>query len=531
MTDNEKNGAILTRRNTLRLMGAAGAGYVGWRLLGGSGGPAVPAYDLSTLSDTPKRGGHIRVASIAASTADTLDPAKGSTATDYIRHNMIYSGLTRFNEQLEALPALAEVFSSDDQATWYFRLRDGVTFHDGKSLHADDVVYSLMRHKDKSVASKVAAVAQQFVSARSLSANEVELQLDGPNADLPKVLATSHFLILQNNTTDFSTAAGTGPYTLQEFIPGVRTIVERNESYWVPGKPYLDSIELIGISDETARVNSLLSGDVQMVLAVNPRSIRQVEETYGYAVKETPSGLFTDLIMRVDNYPGNNPDFINAMKYLFDRDVVKRALFRGYATVANDHPVPPNHPFYNTDLPQREYDPDRAAFLLKRAGLGGARLPLFCSPAASGSVDMAALLQLSAAEAGLKLGVNRMPADGYWSNHWGKHPLSFGNVNPRPSLDLLFSIFFKSDAPWNLSRWNNPQFDQLLLAARAEGDQAKRKQMYYDMQTLVHDHSGIGIPVFMSFLDGYDQRIGGLGAIPVGGLMGYAFAEHVWWRA
>ena len=133
---------------------------------------------------------------------------------------------------------------------------------------------------------------------------------------------------------------------------------------------------------------------------------------------------------------------------------------------------------------------------------------------------MATLLQLSASKVGLKLGVNRVPADGYWSNHWMKHPLGFGNINPRPSLDLLFSLFFKSDAPWNESGWNNPLFDQLLVAARGEMDEAKRRQMYTDMQVLIHEQAGIGIPVFITLIDGFDQRLKGLSSIPTGGTDG-----------
>jgi len=278
-------------------------------------------------------------------------------------------------------------------------------------------------------------------------------------------------------------------------------------------------------------VNALLSGDVQLIIAVNPRSIRRINESSGFAVKETPSSLYTNLVMRQDMYPSNNADFVLGIKYLMDRELIKRALFRGYADIANDHPVSPRHRFYAHDLPQRQYDPERGLYHLKKAGMIGARLPVYASPAAEGSVDIASLLQLSASEAGLKLGVNRVPADGYWSNYWMKYPMTFSNINPRPSLDLLFSLFFKSDAPWNESAWRNPKFDQLLLAARSEADQTKRRQMYVDMQALVSQHCGIGIPVFMSLIDGYDQRLGGLGSIPVGGLMGYAFAEHVWWRS
>ncbi|NHN37860.1 ABC transporter substrate-binding protein [Pseudomaricurvus alcaniphilus] len=539
MVNRNKDSVDQQRRKSLRLLAGAGAaaglGYLGWTALSDSSDETelqrrLALAELDRLGNTPVRGGRIRVASLSISTADTLDPAKGSLSTDYVRHNMLYNGLTRFDEHLDAQPSLAQSFSSSDQTTWLFELQPGVEFHDGKSLHADDVVYSLLRHKDPATASKGAAVAAQFSAVRARGPLQVEIELNGPNADLPQILATSHFTIIQDGTKEFRTAIGTGPFKLKEFVPGVRTIVERNENYWREGRPYLDEIELIGIPDETARVNALLSGDVQLIIAVNPRSIRRINQTPGFAVKETPSGLYTNLIMRQDMYPSSNPDFVLAMKYLMDRDLIKRALFRGYATIGNDHPVPPSHRFYASDLPQRPHDPDRALYHLKKSGMTGARYPLFASPAAEGSVDMATLLQLSASKVGLKLGVNRVPGDGYWSNHWMKHPLSFGNINPRPSLDLLFSLFFKSSAPWNESAWKNPQFDQLLLAARAEGDQARRKQMYVDMQTLIHNEAGIGVPVFLSLIDGFDRRLGGLGSIPVGGLMGYSFAEHVWWH-
>jgi peptide/nickel transport system substrate-binding protein len=128
----------------------------------------------------------------------------------------------------------------------------------------------------------------------------------------------------------------------------------------------------------------------------------------------------------------------------------------------------------------------------------------------------------------MNLDVRRMPADGYWSQHWMKHPVGFGAINPRPSADVLLTSFFKSDAPWNESAWKSEKFDQLLVAARGEPDTAKRAQMYADMQVMIHESSGIGIPFFMSNIDGHSKRLKGLTPIPLGGMMGYTFAEHVW---
>lgn len=509
-----------TRRELLG--GALSAGLVAT-----AGGLLVPERALGQRR--PKRGGNIRVATMSSSTADTLDPAKGALSTDYVRHNIFYSGLTQYDRLAIARPALAESLESNDQTLWRVKLRKGVVFHDGSALTSADVVWSLLRHKLPATASKVKTIVEQIAEVKAAGPHEVLIRLTGPNADLPAILAQSHFLILRKGTRDFRTANGTGPYKCAQFKPGVRTVAVRNENYWKPGRPWLDRIELIGIPDEVSRVNALLSGDVQLINAVNPRSTKRILGSGGHGLLETKSGLYTNLIMRQDSLPTGNPHFVMAMKYLLDRQLIKRALFRNYAAIANDHPIPPGHRYYRADLPQRPHDLDRAKYHLQKAGLTGVRLPMFASPAAEGSVDMGSVLQEYGSRIGLKLAVNRVPADGYWSTHWMKHPLGFGNTNPRPTADLIFSLFYKSDAAWNESGWKNPRFDRLLLEARGESDEARRKQLYGEMQGLVHSHCGVGIPVFISSIDGFDRRLKGLSAIPIGGFMGYNFAEHVWW--
>ena len=155
-------------------------------------------------------------------------------------------------------------------------------------------------------------------------------------------------------------------------------------------------------------------------------------------------------------------------------------------------------------------------------------LAVVASPAATNSVETALVMQHAAKQIGLNLDVKRMPADGYWSTHWMKHPVGFGNINTRPSADLALTLFFKSDAPWNEAGWKNEKFDQLLVAARGETDQTKRAQMYADMQVMIHQDGGIGIPFFTSSLDGHSKQLKGLSPIPIGGMMGTSFAEHVW---
>jgi peptide/nickel transport system substrate-binding protein len=507
--------ADLTRRQVLQGFTAAGTLA------------ATARFGVAKAED-PRIGGRIRVSSVSSSIADTLDPAKGALSTDYARHYMIYSGLTQFDSRLDAKAGLAVSIDSSDATLWTVKLRQGVEFHDGKPLAPADVVYSLLRLKDPATASQVLAIASQFADVRATGPLEVQIRLAAPNVDLPVILADSHFLIVQHGTTDFRTGVGTGPYRCVDFNPGVRTLGRRNPNYWKPGKPYLEEIELVGINDEDSRVDAMLAGDVHLINGVNPRSIQRIRSSSSHLIHETPSGQYTDLIMRQDVGPTNSPEFVLAMKYLLDRDEILRAVFLGHAVLANDQPVPPSSRYYCPDIPQRKYDPDRARFLLRKAGLSSTSLALFASPAAERSVDIATLLQESAMHAGLDLHVNRVPPDGYWSNCWMKHPLTFGNINPRPTVDMLFSLFFRSDSHWNESGWRNARFDTLLLAARSERNGALRKEMYWEMQRLIHDGSGIGVPAFINFIDASDRRLKGYYPIPIGGLMGYNFAEYVW---
>jgi peptide/nickel transport system substrate-binding protein len=511
-----------TRRDILTMLAAGGMQAAL------AGGLATTA--LSVHAQTPRRGGRIRVAGGTAAATDTLDPAKQSNQTDYSRCNMLYNGLTSLDGSLSPQPALAEAFNTKDAKTWVFTLRKGVTFHDGKPLTPADVVFSIARHKDPATASKAKVLADQIESVKASGPGEVTIVLASANADLPVILGTFHFQIVKDGTTDFAAGIGTGPYKLKVFKPGVHSMVVRNDNYWKPGKPYLDEIEFVGIGDESARVNALLSGGMDLVASINPRSIARISATPGFAVFKTQSGQYSGVIMRKDLGPGANPDFVLAMKHLFDREQMRKTIALEQAVIGNDQPIDPTNRFYFAGLPQRAFDPERAKFHFKKAGVAGA-VPIVASPAALYSVEMALVLQQTAKDVGVDIDVKRMPADGYWSNHWLSSPVGFGNVNPRPSADILLTQFFKSDAQWNESRWKSDKFDQILVAVRGETDLAKRKQMYADLQTMVHEQAGIGIPLFLASLDGHSTKLQGLSPIPLGGLMGYNFAENVWLAA
>lgn len=507
----------LTRRAVIGA-GLAGAGMLA---LSGCGGdqPQRPS----------KRGGTLRVATHASSTSDTLDPVKGGTALDYVRHFMLYNGLTCIEDgDLTPRLSLARAIESDDMLSWHIDLQRGIRFHDGSELKAEDVVHSLLRHKDPAIGSKASALAEQFAEVSSDGRHGVLVRLTSPNADLPTLFALSHMLIVKAGQ-DRPDGNGTGPFRLEDFVPGVRTELSRNSEYWIPDRPKLDRIELIAIPDEVSRVNALLSGDVHLINAVNPRSVPRIEAASNCEAMITPSSLYTNVIMRQDSLPTSNPDFVQAVKLMLDRPLINRAIFGDFGTIANDQPIAPFQPYYNPEVPQTVLDVDKARWHVQRSGLTGVRLPIYCSTAATGSVDMASILQEYGSRVGLNFAVNRMPADGYWSTHWFRHPMTFGNTNPRPTADLIFSLLFQSSATWNESGWKNERFDRLLIEARGTSDQELRAEMYGEMQQIVHEKCGVAIPVFISLIDGYDKRIKGLRPITLGAFMGYRFGEYVWW--
>lgn len=496
------------------------------RLIGGGG----LSLGLGACGFTPARpepeGGRLRVAVAVSSTADTMDPARQTVVSDFCRCAMVYDGLTRLDARSRPQPALAEAIESQDARDWSVRLRRGVRFHDGAPLTVADVVYSLNRHLDPAVGSKARVFADQFASVRADGPDHVRIVLKSPNSDLPTILGIPQFQIVRDGTRDFSRPIGTGPMRMVEFMPGVQSIAARWGDYW-RRKVRLGEVELFAISDDSARINALLSGDVDLIHAINPRIARHLTAA-GFDLLVTKSGGYTNLIARMDQTPTNNPDFVAGLKLLLDRETMRNAIFRGYATIGNDQPIAPTNPYFDPSVPQRPFDPDRARHHFERAGMIGVRLPIVTSTAADKSDDMAVLIQNAGHRAGVHFDIRRVPSDGYWTNSWMKVPLGFGNINPRPTADIIFTQFFASDAPWNESAWKNPRFDRLLVEARGETDEARRKSLYGEMQHLVHDHSGIGIPLFLSLLDAHSPRLKGLQPMPQGGLMGFDFAADAW---
>ena len=178
--------------------------------------------------------------------------------------------------------------------------------------------------------------------------------------------------------------------------------------------------------------------------------------------------------------------------------------------------------------PKRAYDPEKAKALFAKSGLLGETVPIVASDAATASVDMATVVQQAGSEIGMNFDVQRVPSDGYWSKYWLKAPIHFGNINPRPTPDILFSLLYTSDAKWNESHFKSEKFDKMLLEARGALNEDLRKEIYWDMQEMIANDAGTVIPAYLANVDALSTSVKGLRSNPLGGQMGYAFAEYVW---
>lgn len=483
----------------------------------------------SAVAETPKKGGRLKFAWNLHGPTDTLDPALFTSNLDYVRGRSYYNNLVQFNDDLSLKPDLAEEWGvTDDGLEWTFKLREGVQWHDGSEFTADDVVYTLNRHMGEDSISKVTALVNYVTEWKKIDKYTIKAILASANSDLPAILGTFHFKIIKNGAEGeyFQQPIGTGPFKSVEFTPGVRTLGVRNDNYF-KGDVNLDEIESFAITDAVSRVNALVSGDVHMAGGIDPKAIKQIEAEDGIEMWSIPSGAWTGICCMKDRSPGNNDDFVWALKYLQKRKRIVRSIMKGHALVANDHPIgPPYGSDHCHELPQREFDSDKAKFHLKKSGITEATVEV--SEVAPGVTDTCLMVQREAAKIGLQFNVKRVPTDGYWGTTWQNRPIMVTAWNMRPTANVMMGISLAGDAPWNDTFWKNDRFDQLLAEVRGVTDAGLRHEMNCEMQTLVMDTGGIVVPNHRNYIDAKATVVKGTTNVPLAAVGGAEWPDQVW---
>ncbi len=501
MTDLKARLSGISRRDLLVTSSALGAaGLVG-----------LPLASRSGKADTPKKGGRLRLGSAHGSTTDTLDPATSSndlmTATFY----SFLSQMTEVNPQGELEPLLAESFeASPDAKTWTFKLRDGVEFHNGKTLDADDVIATLHHHRGEDSKSVVNAIANQIAEIRKDDQRTVVMSLHEGNADFPFLLSATQLGIMPalDGMADFRSGNGTGAYRIKNFDPGVRIDFDRNPNFFRNDRGHFDEVQAIVAADPAARQAALMSGDIDVMDRVDLKTVSQLKRVADITVLDVVGTLHYTFPMRTETPPFDNVDVRLALKYALDREEMLQKILRGYGALGNDHPISPANRFQASSLPQRGYDPEKAKFHLKKAGMEGLTVQLSAADAGfPGAVDAATLYAAQAEKAGIGIEVVREPNDGYWSNVWMNKPWCACYWSGRPTEDWMFTDAYASGANWNDTFWENERFNVLLKEARALLDQDRRREIYSEMQSLVRDDGGVVVPFFANHVMAHSNKL------------------------
>ena len=380
------------------------------------------------------------------------------------------------------------------------------------------------RHKGKDSTSVIKSVLESIQEWKKIGPHEVKAVLNTPNADLPVLLGLFQTKI--HKAGGPGDGNGTGPFVLEAFEPGVKSVHKRNENYWREGAN-LDALEITAITDPVARVNAVIAGDVQLISTVEPKAFRQLEAADGVTLLSTPAALQVSICCLKNSEPGSNHDFVRGLQHIQDRERIVKKILKGKGSVGNDMPIMSAHGAdWCSGLPQREFDPDKAKFHFEKSGYQSAEL--YVAPVTPGIEDVCLLAQANCAKIGFDLQIKKVPTDGYWGAVWMNEPVNVVTWNMRPTAQSQMAIQFAPGAAWNDTYWNNNRMGMLLQDVLSVTDPVKRHAMMCEMQTLIHEKSGIVTPAFSNYNDAIADNVMGVPKVPLGQLGALEWPEFAW---
>ena len=481
-------------------------------LKSGAAAGVLAATGLPLRAQEAKRGGRFVAGLSGANTSDSWD---GRTHADLFMiasaQGAVFDSLTEVAADGSLIGELATDWeASPDAKVWTFNLRQGVTFHNGKAFGADDVIASLQMHVAEGAKSGAQPLVAPITEMKKITDHQVQFTLEAGNADFPYLMSDYHLLIYPAGQIEEAIAQGigTGIYRVKAFDPGVRFVGERVESHYKDGKAgWFDEIEYIAINDNTARMNALLTGQVDAINRIDFKTEALLKANPNVRIQEVTGNQHYTFPMLTDVAPFNDMNVRKALKHGINRQELVDKVLLGHGQVGNDSPIGPANQ-YMADLDPIPYDPDKSKFYLKQAGLDSINVDLSASNAAfEGAVDAAQLYQASAASGGININVVQEPADGYWSNVWLKKSWCACYWSGRATEDWMFSSAYAKGVPWNDTHWDHPRFQELLVSARAELDSNTRRQQYGEMQTILRDEGGVIIPMFANWVQAVSNKI------------------------
>lgn len=491
------------------LAGLAGAGMAAGAggLLAACGSGPAPSHSAAAVQ--PRRGGSLKLGLTGGSSSDTIDPGGGVADIDYARIFSLYQPLVWLDPAAEVEYVLAESITPDNGALdrWVIRLRPGITFHSGKPLTADDVIFTFARILSGKLPGSSPLAPVDLTGTRALDEHTVLVAMTRPYGSFVDQLA-SVFAYLPVVPAGFSPAQpdGTGPFVYHSFTPGQASVFTRNNNYWKTGLPYADSLTILDFADTVSMTDALITGQIHGAGLLDGPQMATLANRSGVTTVPSASGSITPFTMRVDTPPFTDVRVRQAMRLIVDRPQLIDSALAGFGTLASDV-FSPYDPDFDHAL-RREADIPQARYLLKQAGQENLRVTLTTSAVSTGTVAMATVLAEQARAAGITITLQDVPPGTFF----GPDYLSWVFAQDYyPYSTYLGQVAYSMlpVSPFNETHTDSPYYNSLFDQANATLNPSLRREILYRMQQFDFTQGGYIIPAFIDALDAYSDTIGG----------------------
>jgi peptide/nickel transport system substrate-binding protein len=503
----------LTRRRLLKGAGAGALVIGGGGILAACGSSSSSGTgDATTAAEEgkPVAGGILKVGAQGGSNTDSLDAHNVLSNTDFARTAQLYDPLVRLNTKGQPEKVLAESVESNKDATqWTIKLKKGVKFHDGTPCNAKAILYTFNRIITGEFPGSNVLGPLNLKKSKAADDTTVVLAYDKPYAILYEALAGRYeYLYVVPPGYNPKKPIGTGPFKLKSFTPGRESITVKFDEYWDAPKPYLDEIHTININEESAQVSALQSGQVDVIDYLTAASISTLESG-GFTVSIAETGGWAPITMRCDKPPFNDNRVREAMKLIPDRETMLKSVFSNNGNIANDHFGRYTPAVENTQLEQHTQDLEKAASLLKQAGLSGAKFQLYTSEVSPGMSQTAQVFATQAQSGGINVEAIKQPVTEYFARSYLKVPFAMDYWAYEPYLVTAGQATI-TGAVFSATLFSDPKYDKYYAEATETTDDNLRNQIIEKMVEIDWAEGGNLIPMNFPVIDAWADNVHGI---------------------
>lgn len=457
---------------------------------------ATPS-DEETPMEADERQGTLRVTAFPIA---QTDPAYISSDAEVLIANHVYDYLVDVDANNDIQPRLATDWKrSEDGLTYTFNLAEGVAFHDGSPMTAEDVVWTFRRLRDTE-GLPTADLYKNITNIEATAELQVTFTLSDTNPFFLYDLSDNHALVMKRDTEDPENFNGTGPFVVTEYRPEDRIVMEANEDYFVEGQPHLANLVIIFFSDQTASADALRGGQVDLTMDLSTPLYESLQEVEGLNTYDIATNQFALVRLRADQEPGNSVQVQQALKMATDREAIFQLVQQGYGAVGRDTPVGPLYDtYYTEEYPLPERDPDGARDLLAEAGYpDGLDLEMHVLNTLN-FPDLAVVLKQQWAEAGINVEVITEPESVYYGEgQWLEVNLGITGWGHRPYPQFYIDVMLTCGAKWNEARFCDEEFDRYAEIAGSSLDEEERVNAYHEMQRILIERGPTIVPYFFA---------------------------------